>query len=209
MKQIRTGELIEKLMDRGDSYFRWLQRKSDLTGPLSSMLADTEFVSLYGLDDILKEKAKEDVRRAYAEEMCEDEKDIETVIKSIRGDCCLYEVILCLAVSINEMFEDLEAYDGPAHFFKIMMENAELSKFDEEDYDVHPEYVRSYWQKCINRIIKRDYSDTGKFGLFPLSNLELWSDNTKEFVDRRDVSLWQQMNDWVDLHTNEDGEWVD
>ena len=208
-KQIRNGELVESLIDRGDSYFHWLQRKSDLSGPLSSMLADTEFVSLYGLDDILKEKAKEDVRLAYAEEMCKDDKDIETVVKSIRGDCCLFEVILCLAISLNEMFEDLDGCDGPSHFFKILMKNAGFDKYDEEDYDIHPEYVRKYWQERIDIILKREYSDIGTMGLFPLSNLELWSDNTVSYVDRRGVCLWQQMNDWVDLHTNEDGEWVD
>ena len=196
MKQIHNGELVEKLIDRGDSYFRWLQRKSDLSGPLSSMLADTEFVSLYGLDDILKEKAKEDVRRAYAEEMCEDDKDVETVIKSIRGDCCLYEVILCLAISLNEMFEDLDGVDGPAFFFKKMMENGRFDHYDEEDYDVHPEAVRAYWQKCIDRIITRGYEvDDRGGGLFG--------------HQEKSISLWQQLNNWVDQHTNEDGEWVD
>ncbi len=202
VKQIRNCELVENLMDRGDSYFHWLQKKSDLTGPLSSMLADTEFVSIDGLDDILKDKAKEETREKYAEEMAENPKDIKTVIKSIRGECCVFEVILCLADSINEMFEDLASGDGTAHFFKILMSNALFDKYDEEDFDMHPDTVKAYWEKCIKRILDRTYSDIGELGLFPVPNEETYS-------DRRRVSLWQQLNDWVDIHTNEDGEWVD
>lgn len=209
VKQIRNGDIVEKLMDRGDGYFRWLQTKSNLSGPLSSLLADTEFISLYKLDDVLVEKAKEETRQKYAEDVCENSEEVETIVKSIRGNCCLFEVIFCLAVALNEMFEDLDAADGVQHFFGIMLKNCGLDKYDEEDLDMYPDKVRKYWKKCIDRIIKREYTDTGNGGLFPLSNLELWEDNTVEFVDRRSVSLWQQMNDWVDLHTNEDGEWVD
>lgn len=196
VKQIRNGELVESLIDRGDSYFRWLQRKGDITGPLSSMLADTEFVSLYKLDDVLKEKAKEEVRMAYAEEMGENDKEVETIVKSIRGDCCLFEVILCLAFSLNEMFEDLDCDDGPSYFFKILLKNAELDHYDEEDFDVHPDAVKEYWKKKIDCIILREYETEGVSG-------GLFGAQTES------ISLWKQMNDWVDLHTNEDGEWVD
>jgi len=204
VKQIRNGELVEKIIDRGDSYFHWLQKKSGLSGPLSSMMADTDFVSVDGLDDILKEKAKEEVRRGYAEDVCEDSENVETVYKSIRGDCCLFEVIFCLAVSLNEMFEDCDAFDGPEHFFGIMMHNAGFDLYDEEDLDTIGDQVKRYWQRCIDRILERTYSDVGGMGLFPLN-----ADAVGTYSDRRKVSLWQQMNDWVDQHTNEDGEWVD
>lgn len=202
VKQIRNDEVTCKLIDSGKGYFHWLQEKSGLGGPLSSMLADTEFVSVDGIDDILVEKATEEIRRDYAEEVCEDAEDVETVYKSVRGNCCLFEVILCLAISLNEMFEDADAYDGPSHFFRIMMENAGFDRYDEEDWDMREEEVKSYWQRCIDRIIERSYSDTGAMGLFPLKGIE-------DHRDRRLVSLWQQMNDWVDEHTNEDGEFVD
>ena len=196
-------------MVRGDSYFHWLQKKSGLSGPLASMLADTEFVSVDGLDNILKKKAKEDLRHEYAEEIAErdelDDKDAETIYKSVRGDTCLFEVILCLASAVKEMFEE----EDIAHFFGIILKNVGLDVYDEEDLDLHPDAVREYWEKRIRIIVNREYSDTGNGGLFPLKNLELWSDNTKEFIDRRTISLWQQMIDWVDLHNNEDGEWVD
>lgn len=209
VKQIRDGDVIQELIDRGDGYFHWLQKKSGLSGPLSSMLADTDFVSLYGLDDILVEKAKEETRRMYAEEVCEDDKKIDTVVKSVRGDCCMFEVILCLAISLNEMFEDLDACDGPSYFFAKLMENAGFDKYDEEDWDMREKDVRAYWEKCINRILKREYSDAGNGGLFPIKWIEDYNDDRKTYTDRRDISLWQQMNDWVDEHTNEDGEWVD
>lgn len=213
VKQIREGDLIKRIVDNGDGYFHWLQRKSGLHGPLSSMLADTEFVSIGGLDDILCEKAKEETRRNYAEDIAEqeglDDKETDTVYKSVRGNCCLFEVIFCLACALNEMFEDEDAFDGPEHFFRKLMENARLDKYDEEDLDLHPEEVRKYWEKRIKTILERSYDDTGIGGMFPMTNLTLYSDDTVVYPDYRAVPLWQQMNDWVDLHTNEDGEWVD
>lgn len=209
VKQIRNGDLVNRIIDRGDSYFRWLQEKSGLSGPLSSMLADTEFVSLYNLDDVLIEKAREELRNTYAEEVCKkeekyDAKDVETVYKSVRGNCCLFEIMLCLAIAVNEMV-DLSDEDMTPKFFAKMLENSCMDKYDEEDFDMREKEVTAYWQKCIDRIIKRDYSDIGAMGLFPLS-----AENLEEtHSDRRNVSLWKQMNDWVDQHTNEDGEWVD
>ena len=208
VKQIRNGETVEKAIDRGDSYFHWLQKVSGLSGPLSSMLADTEFVSVDGIDDVLMEKAKEETRRKYAEQIAEednlDDKETETMFKSIRGNCCLFEVMVCLADSVNEMFEDLDAYDGCEHFFNIMLKNAGLDRYDEEDWDMHTDRVREYWQKHIGMILEREYGFYGIGGFFPLESREGF-----EVTDRRQISLWQQMNDWVDQHTNEDGEWVD
>ena len=123
VKQIRNDEVVGKIIDQGDGYFHWLQRVSGLSGPLSSMLADTEFVSVKDIDDVIEKKAKEEIRRKYADDIAEkenlDDKETDTLLKSIRGNCCLLEVIVCLAYSINEMFEDLDAYDGCAHFFNI------------------------------------------------------------------------------------------
>ena len=216
VKQIRNGDLVGTLIERGDSYFHWLQEQSGVTGPLSSMLADTEFVSLYGLDDILMEKAKEDVRQMYAESVLKgdeyNDKNVETVCKSIRGNCCLFEVIFCLADSINDMFDILEedAENGTKRFFGILLENAGFTVYDEEDWDMHEDKVKTYWQECINRILTRSYDDTGlNGGLFPLEWVEDYRDDRVSYTDQRGVSLWQQMNDWVDEHTNEDGEWVD
>lgn len=214
MKQIRNDEVVGKIIDQGDGYFHWLQRVSGLSGPLSSMLADTEFVSVKDIDDVIEKKAKEEIRRKYADDIAEkenlDDKETETLLKSIRGNCCLFEVIVCLAYSINEMFEDLDAYDGCAHFFNILMENSGFNRYDEEDYDMNPEKVKAYWEDRIRIVVDRSYKTDGSGGgLFPLDKRSLRPNNEGPYSDRRKVSLWQQMNDWVDQHTNEDGEWVD
>lgn len=208
VKQIRNGEIVEKLFNEYKGYFHWLQKVSGLSGPLSSMFAETDFVSVDGIDDVLVDKAKEEVRKKYAEQIAEevglDDKETDTVYKSIRGDCCLFEIIVCLADSINEMFEDLDAYDGCEHFVNILMKNAGFDRYDEEDWDMRPDEIRTYWQRHIDKILKRDYSSYGGGGFFPLKPKE-----GVDIKDRREVSLWKQMNDWVDQHTNEDGEWVD
>lgn len=213
VKQIRNGEIVERILDKGKSYFHWLQTVSGCTGPLSSILAETEFVSVDGLDDILMRKAKEDIRTRYAEQIAEEEnlndKETETLLKSIRGNCCLFEIMVSLAYSINEMFEDLDAYDSCEHFFGILLKNSGLDLYEEEDLDINPDKVQKYWQNCIDRIIKREYDDAGKGSLFPLEWVENYYDDRKSYTDRRRISLWQQLNDWVDEHTNEDGEWVD
>jgi len=214
VKQIRNDEVVGKIIDQGDGYFHWLQRVSGLSGPLSSMLADTEFVSVKDIDDVIEKKAKEEIRRKYADDIAEkenlDDKETETLLKSIRGNCCLFEVIVCLAYSINEMFEDLDAYDGCAHFFNILMENSGFNRYDEEDYDMNPEKVKAYWEDRIRIVVDRSYKTDGSGGgLFPLDKRSLRPNNEGPYSDRRKVSLWQQMNDWVDQHTNEDGEWVD
>lgn len=214
VKQIRNDEVVGKIIDQGNGYFHWLQRVSGLSGPLSSMLADTEFVSVNDIDDVIEKKAKEEIRRKYADDITEkenlDDKETETLLKSIRGNCCLFEVIVCLAYSINEMFEDLDAYDGCAHFFNILMENAGFNQYDEEDYDMHTEKVKEYWEHIIEVLVGRKYREDGfGGGLFPLDKRSLRPNNEGPYSDRRKVSLWQQMNDWVDQHTNEDGEWVD
>ena len=216
VKQIRNGKLLEDIMERGDGYFHWLQEKSGLSGPLSSMLAETEFVSLYGLDDILEQSAKEAVRQNYTDYLREkdglNDKDAETINKSIRGGCCLFEVMLHLADSISEMLGD----EDSSKFFAILLENCGMDKYDEEDWDMRSEEVKQYWQKCIDRILKREYTNYGGGGLFPVkpfANARSGEFSVEEYdetySDRRDVPLWQQMNDWVDQHTNEDGEWVD
>lgn len=212
VKQIRNGELVGKLIDRGDGYFHWLQRKSGLSGRLSGMLADTVFVSLDGIDDVLRDKAKEETRRAYAEDILEedgnaDAKKVEEVIKSVRGDCCLFEVIFCLADTLSGMFEDDEK--GTEHFFWVLIRNAGFALYDDEDLDNIGTQVEEYWQRCIKRVLERSYDDNGRGGLFPLEWVEDYRDDRKTYSDRRFISLWQQMNDWVDQHTNEDGEWVD
>lgn len=214
VKQIRNDLVVGKIIDQGNGYFHWLQRVSGLSGPLSSMLADTEFVSVKDIDDVIEKKAKEEIRRKYADDIAEkenlDDKETETLLKSIRGNCCLFEVIVCLAYSINEMFEDLDAYDGCAHFFNILMENAGFNQYDEEDYDMDPEKVKKYWEDRIRIVVDRDYETDGTGGgLFPLKWVSDYRDDRKSYTDRRFISLWHQMNDWVDEHTNEDGEWVD
>lgn len=214
VKQIRNDEVVGKIIDQGDGYFHWLQRVSGLSGPLSSMLADTEFVSVKDIDDVIEKKAKEEIRRKYADNIAEkenlDDKETDTLLKSIRGNCCLFEVIVCLAYSINEMFEDLDAYDGCAHFFNILMENAGFNQYDEEDYDMHTDKVKEYWKHIIEVLVGRKYREDGfGGGLFPLDKRSLRPNNEGPYSDRRKISLWHQMNDWVDQHTNEDGEWVD
>lgn len=203
VKQIVDSKLIKDIMDRGDSYFAWLERKTGLSGPLASILAGTDFRSIDGLDDILMESSKEDIRQMYANEIGgSDEKDIRKVYKSVRGDCCCLEVVTYIGIAINDLV-NLKEEDQTPEFVSKMLSNAKFDIYDEEDWDMNPENVAHYWKGRIEAILKREYEPNGNGGFFPYTKLGVG------FDDRRTISLWQQMNDWIDIHTNEEGEWVD
>lgn len=185
IKQIRTNKFIENVMDRGDDYFTWLQMKAGICDPLAIHLYNVEFKSVDGIDDITMKSAKENLREEYSQSISEDSKERELIRKSVRGSCCLLEIIVYLAEAVRDLVSISED-DKAAKFVRLMLLNARY--YEKSD--------NSWWDICSNQIIKREYEDLDKiFGLF------LTKDTSK--------SLWQQMNNWIDSHTNEDGEWID
>ena len=192
VKQIQTCDLIEQIMIRGDGYFDWLRKKAGLTGALPSYLASVEFLSVHGIDDKTMKIAKENLRQEYSEEIGKDDGEIWLIRKSVRGSCCLLEVIVHLAQAIKEMVST-SSEDETCKFVSLMLTNADYIGMVTSVGDV-PDEMRPWWDKCTEMIINRNYQN-GEYGLFGSPS--------------EDKSLWQQMNDYVDAHTDEDGEWVD
>ena len=192
VKQIQTCDLIEQIMIRGDSYFEWLRKKAGLSGALPSYLAKVEFLSVHGIDDKTLKSAKENLRQEYSEEIGTNDEEIKLIRKSVRGGCCLLEVIVHLAKAIKEMVST-SSEDETCKFVSLMLTNAGyigmVTPLGEVSDHMYP-----WWDKCTEMIINRNYSG-GEYGLFGSPS--------------EDKSLWQQMNDYVDAHTDEDGEWVD
>lgn len=192
VKQIQTCDLIEQIMIRGDGYFDWLRKKAGLTGALPSYLASVEFLSVHGIDDKTLKSAKENLRQEYSEEIGTNDEEIKLIRKSVRGGCCLLEVIVHLAKAIKEMVST-SSEDETCKFVSLMLTNAGYIGMVTPAGEVS-DMMYPWWNKCTEMIINRNYSD-GEYGLFKSPS--------------EDKSLWQQMNDYVDAHTDEDGEWVD
>lgn len=199
VKQIYDGEPVASVVNRGEGYFHWLQGRSGISGPLFSKLIDKDFKRLDS-DEVLKKKAKEEIRSLYAAETGDGDPGLEEhLVRSIRGDCSLIEVMLCLAISVTEMYDMpdvMDEFTGAQKIMAMMMANAHLDSFDEEDYDAHPDFVGKYWDSTIDGVL---LEGENKVCLFSSSELKR---ETQQ-------SLWQQMNDWTEEHTNEDGDWVD
>lgn len=67
----------------------------------------------------------------------------------------------------------------------MMLENAGLDKFTDEDWNENSSIEIN---KIINTIENRTYGPDGKGGLFPLTNPK---------KDQREVELWYQLNDYI------------
>lgn len=191
VKQIATNEFVKGVIEEGHTYFNWLKTHAGLTGIdddlLSKHLASVDFVSLNIGDDQVMKTAKEDLRQQYAAEVSRSLDEEELVRKSVRGDCCLLEVILHLAKKIVEM-TSTSSEDETPKIVRMMVRNAKYLAYEDE---IHP---KNWMAGCTSHILYRKY-EGGEWGLFGTPS--------------EDKSLWQQMNDFVDLHTDEDGEWVD
>lgn len=196
VKQIPANDFVKGVIERGDTYFNWLEKKCGLVcdetttkedDALARHLANVEFISVDGIDDQVMKTAKEDLRQQYAAEYSETIEEEELLRKSVRGGCCLLEIILHLAKRIVEMTSTSSTDETPK-FVRLMIRNAKYLAYEDE---INP---KNWMAGCTSHILYRQYED-GKYGLFGTSS--------------EDKSLWKQMNDFVDLHTDEDGEWVD
>ena len=174
------------------SYYKWLCEKSGLEGPLAHFLFETDFE--WELEDDA-DRAQDglSLRQAYSEEVGEDlDKTMQDKLqKSVHGRCSLFELILSLANHIDAMVNDGEESLAPS-FFSIMLENLGLLVFDEEDFDTDPDKCEEFWKGKVNSYSFRQ-------SVFNRSKYNKPSEK---------ATLWQQLNDWVDENTDEEGYFV-
>ena len=96
-------------------------------------------------------------------------------------------MIALVSVSkISLLISDTEGHDTLAYWFKVMLDNLDLSKMTD---DMYFEYGGSmYVDNVLNIMIERKYNRKGEGGLFPLKS-------TKR--DQRKVELWYQLNNYL------------
>ena len=206
--QINTKEL------KGcKSYFSWLCSKvlnedsSDISTELMRILFETEFIFELKDDEIRATDAL-DLRKAYAEEIGsgvgKSERDIDRIWKSIHEKCSVLEMLVSLCKHLDLMVNEGEEGSMMPLFFKIMIENLGLNERDDEDFDVNSDGAKAFWKNKIDRFLNRKYKHDGSDGgLFPLKK---WSKKTEK--DQRLVSVWYQMNAWLEENLDEDGYFI-
>ena len=204
VKQIPSTDLVQKALKNHQSYYSWLCQESGISGPLAHLFFETEFRWPNGMEnDENRAKDAMALREQYAifvligndddVVLTEQWHDIDRIKKSILGPACVFEVFVCLARDLNDML-NLDEQSRVADYFQILIKNGEFDFYDDEDYDANAKMVETYWKKCLDRILDRTYGPEGKGGLFPIDQKKC-----KHPEDQRTKSLWQQMNDWVDI----------
>lgn len=104
----------------------------------------------------------------------------------IDGPCSMLEMIIGLALRMEDTMADPDEGDRTVQWFWEMLDNAGLSKFtDDAYYDL---FGQVYVDEILDKILGRTYKRNGKGGLFPL---EMPSKN------QRKVELWYQMSAYL------------
>ena len=204
---------IEEL-DDCISYFEWIaefikQGSEEENKELGRISADSPYIKLLRklfvrdfsvvegmVDDEIRATDAMELRRRYADEvggkLSKSEHDIDRIWKSIHGKCSVLEFLLQLAMRLDGMVNENEPESMVSMFFAILLENLKLKETDSSEI----------WDEKIDRFLNREYGANGDGGgLFPLSNIA-------DGRDLRNVSIWYQMNYWLNEHMDEEEHFV-
>lgn len=106
-----------------------------------------------------------------------------------RGTCSVFEMICGLGWRMErDIMRVEEMGDRTAVWISSMLKNLGLLNFDD---DIWREGSIDCWdrtRKIVYRMMRRQYKDNGRGGLFPLK---------KPVGDQRDIQIWDQMNLWL------------
>ena len=104
------------------------------------------------------------------------------------------ELIFTICVRLDEMVNEGEEGAMIPLFFIILVTDMGLVPIEKT------EHQEDIWKARISRFMNRDYNADGSGGgLFPLKK---WSEKSDR--DQRKVSIWYQMNAWLNENLDED-----
>lgn len=101
--------------------------------------------------------------------------------------CSVLEMIISVAQRMEYILSDSREGDRTAKWFWEMVDNLGLKEF--EDDDIADERRNYNNDRILDILIERQYSPSGRGGLFPLS---------KPKEDQRRVEIWYQMQEYLD-----------
>lgn len=119
------------------------------------------------------------LRNRYASELLADLPDL--------GECRMLELLVGLAMRMNDVFYDWELPDQTGTYFWAMMTNLQLTQYTDEYVVEHPKSSLDDILMIFTILDARSYSKDGHGGLFPLNP------NGTNHQNQREVELWYQM----------------
>lgn len=170
------------------------------------IMFETDFICCLGTEQTIKEdeiRAKDamELRRRYAESVGADagksEREIDRIWKSIHGNCSVLELILSICYRLDAMVNEEEPGTMVGMFFRILIGNL---GFDLKKKEIQKEQI----SVIIDRFLRREYGSDGTGGgLFPIKK---WDSESSK--DMRELSIWYQMNAWLNEHLDEEEHFV-
>lgn len=183
------------------------------------VMFETDFICCLGTEQTIKEdeiRAKDamELRRRYAESVGADagksEREIDRIWKSIHGNCSVLELILSICYRLDAMVNEEESGTMVGKFFRILITNMGLFEHfsykepmadDKKQYEVR----EAHCKYKVNRFLRRGYGPDGtNGGLFPIKK---WDSGSSK--DMRELSIWYQMNTWLNEHLDEEEHFVE
>lgn len=145
---------------------------------LMRQLFTKEFVWIIPNDDNRVEDGR-DLRHEFIEE-----REIDDVDPDWMGlGCSFLEMLIGLSRRLT-----FEAEGEPREWFFELLENLDLAKYNDENYDTSPSKARRDIDECLDMVIWRTYDPDGRWGLFPLNHAT---------QDQRDVEIWYQLSAYL------------
>lgn len=112
----------------------------------------------------------------------------ETGIEAPNGSCTLLEMLIALAERLDfVLYSPDSGEDRRERWFWLLINNLGLQKYNCDDPNrTRKERIN---RGIIQKFLERQYSDTGRGGLFPLND---------PIKDQREVEIWYQMMYYVE-----------
>lgn len=176
-------------------YFRWLydfvcadryDEQYISYRKLFEHLHDTEFTWMRRRFPLDENRAKDgvDLRRRFILGLPDYRNDYDEYMDALEGPCSILEMILALALRMEEdTMADPELGNRASYWFWVMLKNLDISTMTDARYD---ERVVT---RALDIFLDREYEPNGRGGLFELRH---------HSIDLRTVDIWVQANWFMD-----------
>ena len=171
---------MEELWDDYFQYLIWrcgLQRMTKLTD-VFAILHNIPFTYILERDDNREEDGC-DLRNEYN---IPSEFSVEMEEAFFAHWCSVFEMLIGLAIRVDDEFIGDPADEHPEDFFIEMLENLGLTKF------VGRRYREQDVIKIVQRWLDRQFDKDGRGSPFPVHH---------DHRDQRKIEIWDQMNSYI------------
>lgn len=122
-----------------------------------------------------------DLREQFMDER--DEYDMKFLAYCQKAPCSVLEMMVALSIRMEGIMEEPDDNDRTGYWFWCMIKNLELDGMDNLHFD------RDEVEEKIDILLKRQYEQNGRGGLFTIDNCA---------YDLRNVEIWYQMCWYLD-----------